>query len=94
MVTLNVPRETRSAGAWARIEVIDEGPGIAEQLLPHIFEPYVSGMRSREGLGLGLYIGKRIAVMHGGDLTAEKAATGHGARFVLTLPLDSDTPAA
>lgn len=89
IVTVNVVRETRASGPWARLEVIDEGPGISEKLLPHIFEPFVSGKRSREGLGLGLYIGKRIAILHGGDLTADKAS-GKGARFVLTLPLDPD----
>lgn len=70
---------------FAKVEVIDEGPGIPEDMLPHVFERFVSGKRREGGLGLGLYLAKRIAQVHGGDLTAQSEA-GKGARFILTLP--------
>jgi len=70
----------------AVVEIIDEGPGIPPEQLPHVFEPYRS---SREGgLGLGLYIAKRIAAMHNGDLSAA-SPPGKGARFTLKLPLEA-----
>jgi signal transduction histidine kinase len=73
-------------GAFAKVEVIDEGPGIPEEMLPHVFERFVSGKRREGGLGLGLYLAKRIAELHGGDLSAHSEA-GKGARFILTLPV-------
>jgi signal transduction histidine kinase len=70
----------------ALVEVIDEGPGIPQDFLPHVFERYVSGEHGRGGLGLGLYLAKRIAAVHGGDLTAH-SQPGKGARFTLSLPI-------
>jgi signal transduction histidine kinase len=69
----------------ARVDVQDEGPGIPADILPHVFERFVSGGRQQGGLGLGLYLAKRIAAIHGGDLTVE-SAPGKGARFTLSLP--------
>jgi len=65
------------------VEVVDEGPGIAPEFLPHVFERFAT--RERGGLGLGLYIAKRIAEVHGGDLGVE-SQPGKGARFTLSLP--------
>lgn len=63
-------------------------PGIPEDRLAAIFEPYEqagdSSMR-RRGVGLGLAISRRIVVEHGGALTARNRAEG-GARFVVRLP--------
>ena len=70
----------------ARVDVVDEGPGIPADILPHVFERFVSGSRREGGLGLGLYLAKRIAAVHGGDLTVE-SPPGKGARFTLTLPV-------
>ncbi len=68
--------------------VEDDGPGIPEDRLAAIFEPYEqagdSSMR-RRGVGLGLAISRRIVVEHGGALTARNRAEG-GARFVVRLP--------
>jgi two-component system, OmpR family, sensor kinase len=65
--------------------VRDQGPGIPNEVLPHIFERFYTGKRREGGLGLGLYLAKRIASVHGGDLTAA-SPPGKGASFVLTLP--------
>jgi signal transduction histidine kinase len=86
-------QDVRADGPIARVEVIDEGPGIAPELLPHVFDRFVSGTRSGGGLGLGLYLAKRIAGVHGGDLTVESPA-GKGARFILVLPLAAESGAA
>lgn len=69
----------------AMVEVIDEGPGIPPEQLPYVFERFHTGRGREGGLGLGLYLAKRIAAMHGGDLTAE-SEPGKGARFTLALP--------
>lgn len=71
----------------AYIEIADEGVGIPHELLPRIFDRYVSG-RPSIGLGLGLYMARRIARLHGGDLQVA-ANTTSGARFVMMLPLQS-----
>ena len=85
-VTVFVKRMRRADGrTWACVEVRDQGPGIPNEVLPHIFERFYSGKRSEGGLGLGLYLAKRIASVHGGDLIAE-SPPGKGASFVLTLP--------
>jgi two-component system, OmpR family, sensor kinase len=77
----------------ARVDVQDQGPGIPEDILPHVFDRFVSGTRQQGGLGLGLYLAKRIAAIHGGDLTAE-SPPGQGARFMLTLPLPAGSASA
>ena len=85
-VTIFVKRETQaSGGTWARVDVVDEGPGIPSEMLPYVFDRFVTGGRREGGLGLGLYLAKRIAALHGGDLTAE-SQPGKGARFTLSLP--------
>jgi signal transduction histidine kinase len=78
-------QKTRPDGARARVEVIDQGPGIPEELLPHVFDRFVSGKQRQGGLGLGLYLAKQIAAVHGGDLSVD-SAPGKGARFALVLP--------
>jgi signal transduction histidine kinase len=69
------------------IEIIDEGPGIPAEQLPHLFDRYHTGRFREGGIGLGLFIAKRIAATHGGDLVAT-SSPGKGARFTLTLPLE------
>ncbi|QMV43631.1 sensor histidine kinase [Cohnella cholangitidis] len=63
----------------------DSGPGIAEQDLPHIFEPLYRGDDSRNpgtgGTGLGLAIARRIMRAHGGDLSATNRTPSGGAVF-------------
>lgn len=83
-------RKRQEGQALGVVEVIDEGPGIPAAEIAHIFERYASGRP--EGLGLGLYLAKRIARVHGGDLTAD-SEPGKGARFTLTLPTINVTAA-
>jgi two-component system OmpR family sensor kinase len=84
-VRILVQNEQRKTGDWCRIEIIDEGPGIPEEMLPHIFDRFTTGRLREGGLGLGLYLARRIAVMHGGEIKVE-SEPGKGARFLLALP--------
>ncbi len=65
-----------------QVQVIDEGPGISDEHLERVFEPFFS-TRSR-GTGLGLPIARRLAEAHGGSLELRSKPTGTTA--VLTLP--------
>ncbi|MGW4056947.1 sensor histidine kinase [Amycolatopsis sp. NPDC004747] len=71
-----------------RIEVTDHGPGLPEDVLPHVFDRFYKADAARTrtpGSGLGLSIASENARLHGGELTAGNTAEG-GARFVLRLP--------
>lgn len=73
------------------IEVRDHGPGIPEDVLPHVFDRFYKASASRprsEGSGLGLSIALENAHIHGGEITAANSAEG-GAVFTLRLPQDS-----
>lgn len=68
-----------------KVEVIDEGPGIAPEIVPHLFERFTTSSDKRAvGLGLGLFLAKQIALLHGGDLTV--TSSSRGAHFELRLP--------
>ncbi|MCT2583500.1 HAMP domain-containing histidine kinase [Actinophytocola sp. S1-96] len=70
------------------VEVTDGGPGLPEEVLPHVFDRFYKADAARTrtpGSGLGLAIALENARLHGGDLTAGNAEGG-GARFVLRLP--------
>jgi signal transduction histidine kinase len=87
---------TVEAGS-ARIEVRDEGDGIAPELLPYVFERYrqAAGPMARSGLGLGLAIVRELVVLHGGHIQAASPGVGQGATFTVVLPLGpQDTAAA
>ena len=85
-VTVMLSTQHKKEGDRAVIEVIDEGPGVSPELLPHIFDRYVSGKRASGGLGLGLYIARRVVELHGGELRVERR-TPIGSRFIVSLPL-------
>ncbi len=72
------------------LEVRDTGPGIGDRDLPRIFERFYRADRSRSrsvpGTGLGLAIVRSVARVHGGNVDAERSATG-GSIFRVTIPL-------
>lgn len=71
---------TRTDGQEARLEVIDEGPGIAPELLESMFEPFVQGDRSIDrrmgGLGIGLTLVRHLVQMHEGVVKATSSPDG------------------
>lgn len=83
-VTVLVETERREDRELAMIDVLDEGPGVPHELLPHIFDRFVTTKSRTGGLGLGLYVAKRIAELHGGELRVERRTVG--TRFSLTVP--------
>ena len=75
---------TRKDGDWAEVAVKDSGPGIAEAVLPHVFDPYFTTRPS--GVGLGLAIAHRIVQGHQGSLDVE-THVGSGTTMIIRLPL-------
>ena len=68
-----------------RLRVEDDGPGVAENVRPHLFEPFFTTKEVGQGTGLGLSVSYGIVATHGGKLWFEPAAAG-GAVFILELP--------
>lgn len=81
---------TRLAPAGVQVEVADTGEGIAPEDLPHIFDQFFRGEKSRSrqtgGAGLGLAIAKRIIEAHQGRIWVE-SQVGQGTRFSFVLPI-------
>jgi signal transduction histidine kinase len=67
------------------VSIMDNGEGIDKEILPRLFNKFVS--KSFQGTGLGLYISKSIVEAHGGQLWAENNREGKGATFRFFLPL-------
>ncbi|XHM96050.1 ATP-binding protein [Peterkaempfera sp. SMS 1(5)a] len=110
-VVVRVRTEELPAAEWAGphpekqlvVEVRDSGPGIPEDVLPHVFDRFYKADKGRarsEGSGLGLSIAMENARIHGGTITVANAPAGPdgtpgGAVFTLTLPMeptDADPP--
>ncbi|ABZ84152.1 sensor histidine kinase, putative [Heliomicrobium modesticaldum Ice1] len=70
------------------VSVVDDGPGIDEAALPHVFDRFYRAERSRstEGAGLGLAIARQIVIGHGGRIGVE-SQPGKGSTFYFTLPI-------
>ncbi len=76
-------------GDFHEITVDDQGPGISKENMPKIFDGYFrteDAREEKEGTGLGLYVARRIARTHGGDIVVN-SEIGKGSRFTLRLPL-------
>ncbi|MGB8594833.1 MAG: ATP-binding protein [Candidatus Sulfotelmatobacter sp.] len=76
------------------IQVRDDGAGIAPDILPHIFEPFLTTKESGHGVGLGLAISRGIVERHNGRIEA-KSELGRGTTFNISLPTQAaDRPLA
>ncbi|SFP69378.1 sensor histidine kinase [Pseudomonas borbori] len=79
-------------GASYRLEVRDNGPGIAPELRGHLFEPFFTTKPGEQGLGLGLTLSASLAAAAGGNLGVRHPEAG-GTAFVLSLALLAGAPA-
>src|SRR6266536_1397432 len=88
---VRVTCEAGNGDAVIRIE--DVGRGIPPEFLPHVFERFrqADGSKTRlfGGLGLGLALVKSFVEAHGGTVEAESSGEGHGSRFTVHLPLET-----
>ncbi len=86
-----VDAAVRRDGSEVVLTVADDGPGIAPQLAPHVFDRFVRGAGDRAGSsGLGLAIVQAVAESHGGSVTLD-APPGGGTRFEVRLPAGAAT---
>ena len=78
------------AGSKARFTVSDTGPGISEDFLPYIFDPFTQAnapsTKRRGGLGLGLAMTRHLIELHNGTIQVN-SREGHGASFIVEMPL-------
>ena len=79
----------RGRGPELLLEVVDSGPGIAENFRAHLMEPFFTTKKASKGMGVGLSLSRAIANDHGGAL--ELLSGTRNTCFRLTLPLVSDT---
>lgn len=78
-------------GGNAQIIVEDNGAGMTEEVLQHLFEPFFTRRRGGQGTGLGLSISFRIIEEHHGQITARNNTGAPGSTFMVTLPLRQPT---
>jgi signal transduction histidine kinase len=72
---------------FAELTVQDNGCGMTEEVLDHLFEPFFTRRRDGKGTGLGLSITWQIVNDHGGSIAASSDGPGRGSSFRVTLPL-------
>jgi len=73
------------------VSVTDNGNGISAEMLPHVFDLFVQGERSsrtaQTGLGIGLWLVRRLVELHRGTIEASSPGLGQGSTFTVRLPL-------
>lgn len=77
-------------GRQVVLVVADSGPGIAPAQRQALFKPFMQGLASQGGMGIGLYTASQMAVAHHGTLSYEQATPQGGSRFTLVLPATAD----
>jgi two-component system, NtrC family, sensor kinase len=89
----NLWLRTRMNGSRDEVEiqVRDDGNGIPPDILPQIFEPFLTTKESGHGVGLGLAISRGIIERHNGHIEVQSEA-GKGTTFTITLPLEAGSP--
>ena len=85
-------RITAESQSWEVIDVDDDGPGIPDEVLPQIFEAFVTSRLDARGTGLGLTVAAGIVQQHAGAIEASNRPAG-GARLEVRLPAAAQTVA-
>ncbi len=75
----------RTAQGHVEVRVEDNGPGIEEKDLPHVFDRFFTTRGRESGSGLGLALAQAVVQAHQGSISVS-SETGNGAKFTLTLP--------
>lgn len=87
----NIVLELVTSGEQAKVIVRDNGVGISQSLLPHIFDIFTQAERSADrlqgGLGLGLSLVKNLVGLHSGTVAVRSDGIGLGSEFTVSLPL-------
>lgn len=87
----------RRRGEQATLSVIDSGVGFEPDATGRIFECFVqetAGVKTKSGMGLGLFIAKKLVELHGGEVSAYSEGPDRGATFAVLLPVAREAPAA
>ncbi|MCE9629907.1 MAG: histidine kinase, partial [Planctomycetia bacterium] len=77
----------KRSGGEAVLTLVDDGCGMTDEVLEHLFEPFFTRRKAGQGNGLGLSIAHRIVTDHGGRIQATSDGPGKGSTFRLVLPL-------
>ena len=87
----NIWLEASADAGRAVVRVRDDGIGLPEELLPHVFDLFTQADRSLDrsqgGLGIGLTLVRRLVELHGGEVEARSDGAGRGSEFAVALPL-------
>ncbi|MBW1685102.1 MAG: PAS domain S-box protein [Deltaproteobacteria bacterium] len=81
----NIRLVTQARGGWAEVRVEDNGPGIPEDVIDRVFDPFFTTRPTGEGLGLGLAQCYQTLLRHGGEISVS-SKPGLGASFEVRLP--------
>jgi two-component system NtrC family sensor kinase len=81
---------SRRVGERIVVDFVDSGPGLSDEVMQHLYDPFFTTKPKGKGTGLGLYVSRDIMIRLGGDLTAANRSGG-GAVFSLQLPLAAPT---
>ena len=82
-----IKTKLKDGGSSVVIEISDSGPGIPEDIIDRIFDPFVTTKPAGKGTGLGLSITYNIVEKLGGKIYAHNRESGHGAVFTVELPV-------
>jgi signal transduction histidine kinase len=86
--TITIQTENDYDKGLVEIKIIDDGPGIPTEILPVLFNKFVTKTKENErGTGLGLFITKAIVEAHSGRISAANNAGGKGATFTVSFPI-------
>ncbi len=86
-------RGEREGREWITVRVEDDGPGIDPEILPRLFEPFVSTKLDSRGTGLGLAVADGIVREHGGVILARNRGGRGGSVFEVVLPASASAAA-